>query len=86
MIFKGWLVGHMPHNAVDMDRRAVDYREIRVAGVEHQCQLGPRQHDGVDAVALDQGVRQAAQRGAVFVRSLPKGYDAEVGLVDQVDL
>jgi hypothetical protein len=76
----------MPHDAVDMDSRAVDYRKIRVGGVEHQRQLGPRQYDGINAVALDQRVCQAAQRGAVFVRALPERYHVEVGLVYQVDL
>jgi hypothetical protein len=47
--------------------RAIDRCEISVGGIEHQSQLGASQDDRVDAVALDQDVRETAQCGAVLL-------------------
>ena len=47
--------------------RAIDRCEISVGGIEHQSQLCASQDDRVDAVALDQDVRETTQCGAVLL-------------------
>ena len=57
----------MRHDAIHIDRCAIDRWEISVGGVKHQSQLGASQDDRVDAVALDQDVRETAQCGAMLL-------------------
>jgi len=75
----------LTHDLVDMDAGAVDVGEVGVGRVEKKGEIGSREEDCVQAVALNEGVGDSAKGLELLLVGNTAGGEGEIYCVDRFD-
>ena len=76
----------MTHNGVDMDSGAVDQWEAGGLLIEHQRQIGPSQHDGLDPLFCEEALAGRTKDSSLRFGNNTGDRHRHVSLVDVVEV